>query len=136
MPEPTSTTAALATTTAAGLTVPMITAFGIPLGLRTDVLIAGLFGSLVAILVLNSVPGTGDTWQELVRTTFKRVGVAIASSVSSGYLTPLGMLIVKLPDPVLLGVAFGVGVSAQRILLLIIAWVDRMTAKAKGNPQS
>jgi len=131
MPEPTSTAAALATTTAAGLTVPMITAFGIPLGLRADVLIAGLFGSLVAILVLNSVPGTGDTWQELVRTTAKRVGVAVASSVTAGYLTPLVLLLAKLPDPVFLGVAFGVGVSAQRVLLLLIARIDQMTAKAK-----
>ena len=131
MPEPTSTTAALATTTAAGLTVPMITAFGIPLGLRADVLIAGLFGSLVSILVLNSVPGTGDTWQELVRTTAKRVGVAVASSVTAGYLTPLVLMLAKLPDPMFLGVAFGVGVSAQRILLRLIARVDQITDKSK-----
>lgn len=41
MPEPTSTTLAAATYAAAGMTVPVITAFGIPLGLRADVLVAG-----------------------------------------------------------------------------------------------
>lgn len=34
MPEPTSTTAAAITYAAAGLSVPMLTAFGVPLGLR------------------------------------------------------------------------------------------------------
>lgn len=122
MPEPTSTTAAaVATYTAAGLSVPMISAFGVSLGLRADVLIAGFFGSLVAIILLNSVPSEGDTWQHLVRTTFKRMFVAVASSITAGYLTPLALLLASLPDALLLSAAFGVGGGAQRVLLILIA---------------
>ena len=62
MPEPVSSTAAgvltVATATAAST---MITAFGVPLGLRGDVLIAGFAGALVAIILLNAVPGSSDT---------------------------------------------------------------------------
>jgi hypothetical protein len=123
MPEPTisTTAAAVATYAAAGLSVPVITAFGVPLGLRADVLIAGFFGSLVAIILLNSVPSEGDTWQHLVRTTFKRMFVAMASSVTAGYLTPLALLLASLPDALLLSAAFGVGGGAQRVLLMVIS---------------
>ncbi len=121
MPEPTSTTLAAATYAAAGMTVPVITAFGIPLGLRADVLIAGFFGSLVAIILLNSVPSEGDTWQHLVRTTFKRIGVAVASSLTAGYLTPMALLVANLPDPMFLCASFCVGGGAQRVLLVMIA---------------
>lgn len=133
MPEPTSTAAAVATYTAAGLTVPVITAFGIPLGLRADVLIAGFFGSLVAIILLNSVPSDGDTWQHLVRTTFKRIGVAVASSVTAGYLTPMALLVANLPDPMFLCAAFGVGGGAQRVLLVMIAKFGNPPASPGGN---
>ena len=122
MAEPTSTTvAAVATYAAAGLSVPLVSVFGVSLGLRADVLIAGFFGSLVAIILLNSVPSSGDTWQELLRTTFKRMFVAAASSVTAGYLTPLALLLASLPDALLLSAAFGVGGGAQRVLLILIA---------------
>lgn len=122
MAEPTSTTvAAVATYAAAGLSVPLVSVFGVSLGLRADVLIAGFFGSLVAIILLNSIPSSGDTWQELLRTTFKRMFVAVASSVTAGYLTPLALLLASLPDALLLSAAFGVGGGAQRVLLILIA---------------
>lgn len=133
MPEPTSTTLAAATYAAAGMTVPVITAFGIPLGLRADVLIAGFFGSLVAIILLNSVPSVGDTWQHLVRTTFKRIFVAVASSVTAGYLTPMALLVANLPDPMFLCAAFGVGGGAQRVLLVMIAKFGTPPAAPGGN---
>ena len=79
------------------------------------------FGSLVAIILLNSVPSEGDTWQHLVRTTFKRIFVAVASSVTAGYLTPMALLVANLPDPMFLCAAFGVGGGAQRVLLVMIA---------------
>ena len=134
MPEPTSTTAAaVATMAAAGVSIPMLTAFGVPLGLRTDVLIAGFFGSLVAIILLNSVPSVGDTWQHLVRTTFKRMFVAVASSVTAGYLTPLALLLANLPDALLLSAAFGVGGGAQRVLLILIARFGTPPASTGGT---
>lgn len=133
MPEPTSTTAAAITYAAAGLSVPMLTAFGVPLGLRADVLIAGFFGSLVAIILLNSVPSIGDTWQHLVRTTFKRMFVAMASSVTAGYLTPLALLMANMPDALLLSAAFGVGGGAQRVLLVVIARFGTPAPVSGGN---
>lgn len=134
MPEPTSTTAvAAATYAAAGLSVPMLTAFGVPLGLRADVLIAGFAGSLVAIVLLNSVPADGDTWQHLVRTTFKRMFVAVASSVTAGYLTPLTLLMASLPDPMFLGAAFAVGGGAQHVLKTAIAKLGAVPPTPDGG---
>ncbi len=121
MPEPTSTTAAVVTLAAAGASMPMLTMFGVPLGLRTDLLIAGFFGSLVAIILLNSVPSQGDTWQTLIQTTLRRMCVAAASSATAGYLTPLALLVANLPDPLLLSAAFAVGGGAQRVLVSAIA---------------
>lgn len=121
MTEPTSATVAVATYAAAGISVPMLTAFGVPLGLRADVLIAGFFGGLVAIILLNSVPSEGDTWQHLVSTTFERMFVAIASSLTAGYLTPLALLMANFPDSLLLSVAFGVGGAAQRVFARLIS---------------
>lgn len=125
MPEPTSTTAAAVTTlAAAGVSIPMLTAFGVPLGLRADLLIAGFFGSLVAIILLNSVPGNGDTWRELVRTTLRRMFVAVASSLTAGYLTPLVLLLSSLPAPLLLSAAFAIGGGAQQVLTFVIRRVS------------
>lgn len=134
MPEPTSTTIGSVTYAAAGLAMPVITVLGIPLGLRADVLIAGFFGSLVAIILLNSVPSDGDTWQHLVRTTLKRMFVAVASSITAGYLTPLALLLANLPDPLYLCAAFGVGGGAQRMLLILIARFGAPPAATGGNP--
>lgn len=116
MPEPIISPAA-ATIAAATAAVPAITAFGVPLGLRVDILMAGFAGSLVAIILLNSVPASGDTWQHLIRSTFRRMFVALASSITAGYLTPLVLLMANLPDALLLGVAFAVGSGAQKVLL-------------------
>lgn len=135
MPEPTSTCAAGVTYAAAGMCVPMLSAFGVPLGLRADVLIAGFCGSLVAIILLNSVPATGDTWQHLIRTTAKRIFVALASSITAGYLTPMALLIWSLPDSMFLGAAFGVGGGAQRVLLMLMSRLDAAAARAgEGTP--
>lgn len=84
MPEPTSTAAGVATIAMGAASTSAITAFGVSLGLRVDILIAGFFGSLVAIILLNTVPGTSDTWVELLRTTVRRMFVAFASSLTAG----------------------------------------------------
>lgn len=129
MPEPTSTTtASVATLAAAGVSMPIITVLGVPLGLRADLLIAGFFGSLVAIILLNSVPGVGDTWQQLLRTTMRRMMVAVASSVTAGYLTPLSLLVASLPDALVLSAAFAVGGGAQQVLMFAIRRLSGGTA--------
>lgn len=120
MPEPTATTVATATFIAAGVSLPVLTAFGIPLGLRADLLVAGFCGSLVAIVLLNSVPSTGDTWRHLLRATVRRMFVAMASSITAGYLTPLALLIAALPESLVLSGAFAVGGGAQQVLMFAI----------------
>ncbi|OGB26185.1 MAG: hypothetical protein A3I66_00600 [Burkholderiales bacterium RIFCSPLOWO2_02_FULL_57_36] len=120
MPEPTSTTVAVATLAASGLTLPMLTLFGVPLGLRADVLIAGLLGSLVGIILLNTVPGDTDTWLHLMRTTVRRMMVAMASAITAGYLTPLVLLLSNVPDSLLLSCACAVGGGAQQVLNFVI----------------
>lgn len=130
MPEPASTAAV--TMAAASLAVPVLTAFGVPLGLRADVLVAGFAGSLVAIILLNAVPSTGDTWQQLVRTTLRRVAVAFASSLTAGYLTPLAMLVAAVPEALLLGGAFAVGGGAQQVLMFAIKRLSGQAAPPAG----
>lgn len=131
MPEPASATAG-ASLVGAAVVVPMITAFGVPLGLRPDVLIAGLSGSLVAITLLNTVPALDDTLAGLLRATLRRMAVAAASSLTAGYLTPVAMMATGIPDPLLLGGAFVVGAGAQHVLS---KWIRKMAGEnqARGD---
>lgn len=131
MPEPTS--AATATLVMTGVTVPALTAFGVSLGLRPDVLVAGLFGACVAIILLNTVPSSGDTWRELLRTSLKRMAVACASSLTAGYLTPLVLLLYAVPLELLLSVAFLVGASAQRYLVRFVVRYIPAAGKPDGG---
>lgn len=133
MPEPTSTAAGIATLAATAVSTTVITAFGIPLGLRIDLLVAGLFGSLGAIIMLNTVPATGDTWMELVRTTLRRMLVAMASAVTAGYLTPMFAVSSIVGEPWQTGAAFVVGAFAQRMLVLAR---DKVAPPAKPGPDS
>lgn len=120
MPEPTTTAAGVVTVATAAVSTSVLTAFGVPLGLRVDLLVAGFAGSLVAIILLNTVPGTGDTWPVLLRTTLRRMAVAFASSLTAGYLTPLAILLAQVPESLLLGAAFAVGGGAQQVLMFAI----------------
>lgn len=133
MPEPTTTAAGVLTVATATATSTMITAFGVSLGLRVDVLIAGFAGALVAIILLNAVPGSSDTWRELLRTTMRRMFVAFASSLTAGYLAPLALLAAQLPDSLLLGGAFAVGGGAQQVLVFAI---KRISGQAQPAPQT
>ena len=133
MPEPTTTAAGVLTVATATATSTMITAFGVSLGLRVDVLIAGFAGALVAIILLNAVPGSSDTWRELVRTTLRRMMVAFASSLTAGYLAPLALLAASLPDSLLLGGAFAVGGGAQQVLVFAIRRISGQAQQANGG---
>lgn len=131
MPEPVSTAAA--TLVGAAATVPVLTAFGVPLGLRADVLVAGFSGSLAAIVLLGLVPASSDTLLNLLRTTLRRMAVAVASSLTAGYLTPLSLLLASVPDEALLGGAFAVGAGAQQMLIYAIR---RLSGAAVTGPGS
>ncbi len=133
MPEPTTTAAGLATIAGGAASATALTVLGVPLGLRADLLIAGFAGSLVAIILLNAVPGSSDTWMELLRTTVRRMLVACASSVTAGYLTPLALLVAQLPESLLLGTAFAVGGGAQQVLMFAIKRVSGAAAQAPNN---
>lgn len=130
--DPTSSAGAIATLSGAAVSASAITAFGVPLGLHADVLLAGFFGSLVAIILLNTVPGAADTWQELMRTSARRLAVAWASSVTAGYITPLVLLMVDAPQGLLLSMAFMIGAGAQRVLVWLMA---RMWAEPKQKTE-
>ena len=127
MPEPTTSAGLSISAGIAGTGV--ITAMGVSLGLRVDILIAGFLGALVAMTFFNTVPSSGDTFPHLIRTTLRRMAFAFASSLTAGYLTPLAMLLATLPESVILGGAFAVGGGAQKVLLFAIHRVS-------GNPQS
>lgn len=131
MPEP-AATAASTTLAAATAAVPALTAFGVNLGLRPDVLVAGFAGALAAIVLLNSVPTEGDTWLHLVRTTWRRIAVAIASSLVAGYLTPTLMLAMPMADALALGLAFATGAGAQKVLRRAIERADRLGQQKGG----
>ena len=131
MPEPTST--ATATIAASAVAVPALTLLGMPLGLRADVLVAGFSGALAAIALLNSVPAAGDSWHAMARTALRRMSVALTSSLTAGYITPLALTLAAMPPELLLGGAFVVGGGAQQVLASVIRRVQR-TAGGEGAP--
>lgn len=147
MPEPTIPTAAGATILAAGVTMPALQAmpaalpsiviWGVALGLRADVLLAGFAGSVVALAFFNTVPSRGDTWRALLETTFARMFWCLAGSLVAGYLTPLVLLFegekLRIPESLMVGVAFVVGACAQKILARFISGADRRAAAIAGD---
>jgi hypothetical protein len=115
MPEPTTASAAITVATGAAA-VPVLTLFGVPLGLQADQLLAGFAGAIAAMALLDSVPSSGDTIRELFRTSVKRIGVAVGSAVTAGYLVPLVGLVANVPQALSLSLCFLVGAGAQRFL--------------------
>lgn len=131
MPEPTSTAASIGVLAASTVVAaPVLTAFGVPLGLHADMLLAGFLGAVAAIALLDIVPASGDTARELVRTSLRRVGVAVGSAVTAGYLTPLVSIFASVPDSASLAVAFVTGAGAQRLLK---STLDRLSNYAGGG---
>lgn len=132
MPEPTTTSAAAVTLATSAAALPVLTLFGMPLGLRPDELLAGFAGAIAAMSLLDSVPSTGDTIRELFRTSMRRVSVAVGSAVTAGYLVPLLAIAspVKIPVELELSLAFVCGAGAQRFLRLA---VDRAAKKVEAD---
>lgn len=129
MSEPVITS--VATLAATSVAVPVLTLAGVSLGLRADVLLAGFAGSVAAMALLNSVPSSGDSVRELVRTTFKRLGVAVGSSVTAAYVAPLVALVNNVPDALVLSIAFVCGAGAMQML----PWLIERFGK-KGTTES
>lgn len=130
------TNAAVVTLGAATATVPVLHIYGVSIGLRPDMLMAGFFGALAAIALLNTVPSTGDTWREMARTAGRRMFVALASSLTAGYITPLALLMANVPDSLLLAGAFAVGGGAQGIFARVISRMrgdEAAKADSKGG---
>lgn len=117
MAEPSTTAVVTMASTAA--TIPVLTAFGVPLGLRPDMLIAGFFGAVAWITLLKTMPTADDTWRELLRTSLRRMSVACASALTSGYLTPMVAGVIS-AEPVLMGLSFVVGAGAQGFLTAMV----------------
>jgi hypothetical protein len=102
------------------MTLPAVTFFGTALGLHADVLLAGFCGAVAAMTLLNTVPATGDTWPQLVRTSVRRIGVSVGSAVTAGYTAPLLQLINGVPQGLVLSIAFVAGAGAMQILPWLI----------------
>jgi hypothetical protein len=136
MIEPASSTASATYTLVMGATsVSALTAFGVPLGLRVDVLMAGFMGALVAIVLLNTVPSTGDTARELFKTTFRRAFVCLASAAVAGYLVP--WLLDDALQAKVTATSFIVGAGAQKILAYAIERFSKPVATppaGEGSP--
>lgn len=104
---------------APAITAGAITLFGVSLGIRPDLLIAGFLGSCVAIVLLNAVPASGDTWQHMLKTSWRRVTVAGSSALCAAYCAPLAPLVLD-TDAKMLGAGFVVGAGAQWILAAMV----------------
>lgn len=129
MPEPTSSVAA--TLGVAAANVPILIIFGVPLGLRPDILLAGFSGAIVAIILLNTVPSSGDTLRDLVTTSLRRFGVVLASSLTAGYLTPEFAATAELSRQLLVG--FGIGAGAQQVLAALISRLANRAPPPAGD---
>lgn len=116
--------------------MPVLTFMGVGLGLRPDVLLAGFCGSVAAMSLLNTVPGSTDNWRELWKTSYRRVSVAIASSLFAGYATPLLALMNGVPPALLLSVAFIAGAGAQTLLAKIVSKAKTSTPGANPDPDT
>ncbi len=137
MPEPTSAAASLTTLVASTVVVaPVLSVFGVPLGLQADVLLAGFLGAVAAIALLDIVPSSGDTTRELLRTSLRRIGVAVGSAVTAGYLTPLVSLFANVPSSAALAVAFVVGAGAQRLLKKVLRRLEQNVAGPSNSGEA
>lgn len=86
MSEPTIPAAVVAGNLATTVTVTFL---GVQLGVSPGFLVAGLVGALAGLMLLNTVPSSGDTFAELAKTTWRRLGVVVASAGMAGYMAPL-----------------------------------------------
>lgn len=119
--------ASAATITATTVSVPVLSLFGVSLGLHPGLLIAGAFGAFVGIVLLNTVPGEGMPWWYAV---LRRLLVMVASSVTAGYLTPVVMIWANVSEPMQFCIAFVIGGSAQ---LSMQAVIKRVTRTVEGS---
>lgn len=121
MQSPVSTQFATTMTTVVSAIAPSeLVLWGIETGLRSEVLLAGFCGSIVAMVMLNSVPHEGTGWQGVMYSAGRRFAVAVASCLTAGYLTAGAGTFFSAAGPTLLS-AFVIGAGAQTILQRAIA---------------
>lgn len=99
-----------------GGAVQILTIFGISLGLRPDVLVAGMLGAVASIFLLNSVPMVGEGVWARISNALQRFFVVISSAGTSGYLAPLITSLIPMNQSWLMGTAFIVGAGARIML--------------------
>ena len=109
--------ASAATITATTVSLPVLSVFGVSLGLDPGLLIAGAFGAFVGIVLLNTVPAEGTPWWYAV---LRRILVMAASAVTAGYITPVVMSWANFSEPLRFATAFIVGGSAQLMMQAVI----------------
>jgi len=134
MAEPISSSAVtLASTVTAAAAVPALTILGISTGVRLDFVLAGFSGSLVAIVLLNSVPSSGDTWRHMIGTAVRRMAIAGASALLAGYLAPALIDLAGIPERMAMAVAFVAGAGAQRVLQAAMSRLNKVTEDEKPS---
>lgn len=132
MAEPSSPVVGV-TLAVSGAAVPVLSAFGVPLGISPDVLIAGFAGSLASMVLLNSVPSGGSGLLAVVGTTVRRVMVAAVSSLMAAYVARPVTGALDLNHGWMLLTAFAVGAGAQPILETLVAGARAAVQRAIGK---
>jgi hypothetical protein len=84
--------------------------------------------------LLNSVPGSDDTWREMIKLGRRRIFVAVCSALTAGYSTPLVLSFGNVSQSLLLGGAFVVGAGAQQVLAMAIRKLSKPDPAAPAAP--
>lgn len=108
--------------------------FGVSTGLRSDVLLAGFVGSVVAMVLLNTVPGQEPGWAGFVASSARRLAVAATSCLTAGYLVA-GIGGFDGLGPTLF-FAFVIGAGAQTILPRAIASIRFVNSGGENKEAS
>lgn len=147
MPEPTSTASITAAAAMAGaIPAGIIVIFGVSLGLRVDVLVAGFCGALCAMALLPNPDASAaeavTSLLEFVLTGLHRLMRSLASSLVAGYTAlplthvigaPFPSALEFISGPGTLATACIIGAGSQTLLPLAI---DRLARLVGGDKPS
>ena len=144
MPEPTSTASITAAAAVAGaIPAGIIVIFGVSLGLRVDVLVAGFSGALCALALLpngEAAAAPADNLFDFVRAGLQRLMRSLASSLVAGYTAMPATHLIGAPFPSALDFVAGpgtlamaciIGAGSQTLLPLTIDRLARIVGESK-----